>query len=205
MISALSFVALAASPALPPVGAAELALYLPDGATVERRIDADVTGDGIRDTVAIGRTDEDRRLVVLAGYVEEVDMGYRPIGELKMDPAPLGTAGLSVKAGVLIVEDLTGGTTAISSLYRFRFDPAAQKMRLIGDDVELYSRTYAHGGVKISTNRLTGQRITTRKTLAGRGANARYVAAKPVTSYVPRSPVYMEDAPDPAETLGWGD
>ena len=209
---ALPFLALAllaapapARPTLPPISAEELALYLPDGASVEVRLDADVTGDGIRDTVALGQTEEERRLVVLAGYVEEVDRGHRPIGQMTLGLSPLGSASLRMANGVLLVNDLTGGTTAVASLYRFRHDRAADRMRLIGDDVELYSRTFAHDGLKISTNRLTGSQIRTATKLTGRGAKARYLPAPPQTRRVPRAPVFMEEVPDPSETLGWGD
>lgn len=209
---ALPFFALAllaapapARPTLPSISTEELALYLPDGASVEVRLDADVTGDGIRDTVAVGRTEEERRLVVLAGYVEEVDMGHRPIGQMKLDPTPLGSASLRMANGVLLVSDLTGGTTAVASLYRFRHDRAADRMRLIGDDVELYSRTFAHDGLKISTNRLTGLQVRTATKLTGRGQNARYASASPTRRRIPRTPVFMEQAPDPSATLGWGD
>ena len=208
-VSALALVTLSslalAKPPSQPIESGEIRSRLPAGATIETRLDADITGDGLRDIVVVGRNEEERRLVVLVGYSSDTDMGYRPVGEMAMDISPLGSAELSLKAGVLIVEDLTGGTTAISSRYRFRYDEPADRMRLIGDDVTLYSRTYTHGSVGISTNRLTGVQVTTRSELRGKGGNVRLVESKPVTTRVSRKPLYMEDAPDPAETLGWGD
>lgn len=200
----LSSLALAKPPSQ-PIESGEIRSRLPASATIETRLDADITGDGLRDIVVVGRSEDERRLVVLVGYSTDTDMGYRPVGEMAMDISPLGSAELSLKAGVLIVEDLTGGTTAISSLYRFRYDKPADRMRLIGDDVTLYSRTYTHGSVGISTNRLTGVQVTTRSELRGKGGNVRLVESKPVTTLVSRKPVYMEEAPGPAETLGWGD
>jgi hypothetical protein len=194
-----------AKPPAQPTESGELRGRLPDGATIEVRLDADFTGDGIRDIAAVGRSEDERRLVVLVGYSTDTDMGFRPVGAMAMDISPLGSAELSLKAGVLIVEDLTGGTTAISSLYRFRFDKKADRMRLIGDDVMSYSRTNAHGSVKISTNRLTGVQVTTRSELRGKGGNARLVDSNPVTKQISRKPTFMEEAPDPATTLGWGD
>lgn len=191
-------------PPLPTMSTAELEGYLPDGASVETRIDLDVTGDRLKDVVAVGRTEESRKLVVLAGYQHETDMGYRPIGQMSLDLSPLGKAALRMAGNVLLVEDLTGGTTAVSSLYRFRYDRPADRMRLIGDDVTLYSRTYAHGSTDISTNRLTGVQITKRSEINGEGENASLVPGKPTTRRVSRKPIYMEEAPDPAVTLGWG-
>lgn len=200
--------AASAAPARPPAQpteSGELRGRLPAGATIEVQLDADITGDGLRDIVAVGRVEDERKLVVLIAYSTDTDMGFRPVGEMAMDISPLGSAELNLKAGVLIVEDLTGGTTAISSLYRFRYDKPTDRMRLIGADVTLYSRTYTHGGVAISINRLTGVQVTTRSELRGKGGNVRLVDSKPVTKRISRKPVYMEEAPDPAATLGWGD
>lgn len=184
----------------PPMSAEEIANYIPDGARIETRLDADINGDGMPDTIFIGASDERRILKVMMASVDEFDTGYQPVGEAGMDVDPLGAASLSVKKGVLLVEDLTGGTTAIHSLYRYRFDAKARRMRLIGDDVTLYSRTNAHESTAISTNRLTGARTTKESKIEGDG----YVDQPPKQGKVPTRPVYMEDAPLPAETLGFG-
>ena len=174
------------------------------GGRIEARVDADLNGDGDPDAAAVMRDDgaETRRLVVALAYRNEVDMGHEPVGEMAMDPYPLGEASLSVKKGVLIVEDLTGGTSAIASTYRFRYDPAEHRMRLIGDDVQHYSRTNNHDSLKISTNRLTGLRIRSRDVLTDEGD---YAPQPEVRERVPTTPVWMEHAPDPAQTLGLGD
>lgn len=179
----------------------ELTGWMPDGAQVETRLDADVTGDGLRDLVFVARREDTRVLKVLVAYTTEVDMGFDPLGEMRMGDSPLGDAALSVKKGVLIVEDLDGGTTAIQSLYRFRFDAKARRFRLIGDDVSLYSRTNAHDSTSISTNRLTGVQIVKRSVVGEDG----YTDQPEQKKTVPTRPIYMEDAPSPADTLGWGD
>lgn len=196
---------LAAQPATPkPLTEWEFLDHFPDISTIETRLDADVNGDGIRDVIAVGSDGDNRLLVVLASSVKKSAVSYRPLGQMAMDPSPVGSARLAADNGILVVEDLTGGTSAIASLYRFRYDAAAKRMRLIGDDVELYSRTWAHGGIKISTNRLTGRQIRTELKLAGRGESAAYMPQKPVTATIARKPLYMEQAPNPAKTLGWG-
>lgn len=170
-------------------------------ARVETRLDADFTGDGLHDVAFVVRGDERRLLKVMVGYATDVDVGYDPVGEMQMDISPLGDASLSVKKGVLIVEDLTGGTTAIQSLYRFRYDPVAKKMRLICDDVTLYSRTTQHDSTAISTNRLTGLQLVTRSVLGKDGAYTDQPAQK---RQVPTKPIYMDNAPAPEDTLGFG-
>lgn len=98
-------------PQHPPMTAEQLAPYLPDGANIETRLDADLTGDGLRDLAVVAANDEVRVLKVMIGYADDTSMGFDPAGEMKMGGSPLGTASLSVKKGVLLVEDLDGGTT----------------------------------------------------------------------------------------------
>lgn len=192
-------------PALAPMDEAMLANQY--GGRVEVRLDADFNGDGDPDTAAVMRDDgaETRRLVVALGYRNEVDMGHEPIGEAAMDPYPLGDARLRVdRRGVLLVEDLAGGTSAIASTYRYRFDPATRRMRLIGDDVHYYSRTNQHDQVRISTNRLTGVQLRRVDRLAPEGAEEAYLPGPEERRSVPTAPIYMEDAPAPEDTLGLG-
>jgi hypothetical protein len=185
----------------PPMTAEELVAYLPDGARIETRLDADITGDGMPDVVVVAANDDVRVLKVMMAYSDELNNGHEPIGEVAMEIAPLGEASLTAKKGVLLIEDLTGGTTAIQSLYRYRFDAKARRMRLIGDDVTLYSRTNAHDSTSISTNRLTGVQIV-KRSVVGEGG---YTDQPEQKKTIPTRPVYMEDAPLPGATLGWGD
>lgn len=175
---------------------------------VEARVDGDFNGDGDVDTAAVMRDDEaeTRRLVVALGYRNEFDMGHEPSGEMAMEPYPLGAAALSVtKKGVLVVEDLTGGTSAVASTYRFRYDKAEHRMRLIGDDVTYYSRTNNHDQLNISTNRLTGLRLRQVGVLNEGDGDEAYRMQPETRETVPTTPVWMEDAPLPETTLGMGD
>lgn len=174
---------------------------------VEARVDGDFNGDGDVDVAAVMRDDEaeTRRLVVALGYRDEFNMGHEPTGEMAMDPYPLGAAVLTVtKKGVLVVEDLTGGTSAIASTYRFRYDKPAHRMRLIGDDVTYYSRTNNHDQVNISTNRLTGLRLRQIGVLNEGDGDEAYHMQPQTRETVPTTPLWMEDAPPPDVTLGLG-
>ncbi len=193
-------VLLVTAPAQAAASVAGLEKFLPIGAEVETRVDADLTGDGLVDAAAVAVKDDERLLVVVA----DSPRGLVKIGQTAMGSDPLGSAELKAARGVLIIEDLTGGTTALSSTYRWRYDPTMRKMRLIGDDVSFYSRTYAHDGRDVSTNRLTGVQITTFQKLKGRGGNASYVPSKPIRKTVSRDPIYMGDEPTPERTMGWG-
>ncbi len=187
---------------LPELTDEDLLGMQPEGAMLETRLDADFNGDGLMDTAYVTRVpDEWRKLAVQMGYVAETDMGHDPVGEAAMDVHPLGMAALVFKKGVLVVEDLAGGTSAISSTYRYRYDKAEHRMRLIGDDVMYYSRTDQHDRTEISTNRLTGQRTRQRFRLTGE----EYAPEPMLQETVPKVPLYMEDAPLPDVTLGLGE
>lgn len=207
-LPALLLAAAAATPTLPPISDETLqSLY---GGEVETRLDADFNGDGHVDSAAVMRDEEheSRSLHVAIGYVDAGGMGHDPIDGMSLEPYALAPASLSMRRNVLIVEELTGGTTAISSTYRFRYDPEEHRMRLIGDDVTHYSRTNNHGSLEISTNRLTGQRIRQEMKLdddPAPGDDAAYLPMPEVRETVPTDPVYMAESPTPAETLDIAD
>ena len=178
--------------------------FVGEGVSQETVLSGDFNADGETDNAIVARTEDRRVLLVLLGQKKG---GFRRIGIGELDPYPLGQAQLSAPKGVLVIEDLTGGTTAITSTYRYRYDKATDRMRLIGDDVSLYSRTWQHGTTTISTNRLNGKRITTVNDLVGEpGENAELGPDQVTHSTVPTEPkFYLDDAPTPDTTLGFGD
>jgi hypothetical protein len=173
--------------------------FVPEGWRAETQLEADFDGDGRTDIAMVVRNDDERWLVVALGEGK----GLHRVGLGELDPYPLGDASLAAKKGVLLVTDLTGGTTAIQSTYRYRYENETGRMRLIGDDVALYSRTNAHGGVEVSTNRLTGVRLTQRSTLDEPQGEYRF--GKQQRTTVPKDKLYLETAPKPEDTVGFGD
>ena len=124
----------AAAPAFEP--------ELRSGETLEARVDGDLDGDGTADTAWLTSSEDKRELVVhLTDGATEA---------LTLETTPLGPGELSIDKGVLLFEDLTGGTTAIESKRRYRYDKNQIRMRLIGYDATLYSRTQQHDGFEVS-------------------------------------------------------
>jgi len=200
-VLALSLSVAAISQAAPPslpTRADALPLFVPKGFSIEAQLDADFDKDGKDDVAAVIKGEDERFLLVAISEGK----GLRRIGVGELEPYSLGEAQLTAPKGVLIVEDLTGGTTAVSSLYRYRYEASTDRMRLIGDDVELYSRTNQHDSTKISSNRLTGDRVTTISKLTDAGD---YRVMNPKRSKIKVDNLYLETAPDPSETVGMGD
>lgn len=185
-------------PSVPRPEDAVLQNMLPPGQTLETRADGDLNGDGQADVAFVGRSEEDRALYVAFAYRDQFDFGHEIRAKGPLDSYPLGPATLSVARGVLTVEDLTGGTTAVSSTYRLRFDARRKRMRLIGLDMTSYSRTYAHDGTELSWNLLTGDTIRRDlKVVAGGGGydNGPERRVKQVVKAI-----YLENLPDSEAT-----
>lgn len=180
-----------------PVSDADLNDSLDLGQEIEARADGDLNGDSAIDTAYLVRSEDARTLHVLLGPPRETAPRYRPVGTLILDVASLGPADLSIAKGLLKIEDLTGGTTAISAIYRFRLDPRVQRLRLIGLDATLYSRTFAHDGYEMSWNLLTGAAITSLLRVGKPGSDTGYDKLFTTRSTRVHKPLYMEDVPDP--------
>ena len=181
-----------------PDSGAGIGTFIGDGMEVETRFNGDLNGDGLADVVFVERGKDDKRdMVALVGYRSETDIGFDKAGEMPLDAFPLGPASFSFKKGVLAVDDLTGGTTATSSTYRFRFDTAARRMRLIGLDAKLYSRTNNHGWSSVSWNLLTGAIIHEQAELIEGKTHEEnsYGPAKTRREVRKSKPLFMEDAP----------
>ena len=172
--------------------AAALEPAIGPGEELETRLDADFDGDGAADVAYVTRTEEKRNLHIAysAGGAEH----------LPLDTTPLGSGSLTFAKGVLVFEDLTGGTTAYATTRRYRFDRAAIRMRLIGFDTTLYSRSYAHDGFELSWNLLTGKLITRELRLNRKGGDAAYDPIVERTTRRDSGKVWLFDTPDP-ETL----
>jgi hypothetical protein len=103
------------------------------------------------------------------------------------DPAG-GNIQIEIKNGILDVNQLSGAREATDLTLRFRYDAAAARFVLIGEERSDYDRA-AGGGTSTSTNYLTGVRVikTTRVLRRGREANTTK------TTRVARTRRFIED------------
>ena len=180
------------------------------GATLAQRLDADLDADGKPETILVlayaDAPDQDafRTVEILWKHRATTGPGSdeddeEPNNQLTLPSSPHGPPHVAVKNGVLVVEDLTGGTTAIQATYRYRYDKQADDLRLIGLDAERYSRTGAHGSLRLSWNVVTGARIVQRSTVGPDGA-LRFGPEQRSTDKT-RTYYYIADTPDPESLL----
>lgn len=181
--------------------------FLEDGETIETDLRADLNADGLPDYAYVASREDSRELRVVTTYRDETDGGENPVQRLLLDPYPLADAALSVKSSargaVLVMEEVTGGTTAIFSTHRFRWAKGLGVMRLIGLDAMLYSRTFAHDGREASWNLVTGELVTRNLRRNTRGGEAAYDKVDEQRTRKPSPVLVIEESPDGAALLGW--
>jgi hypothetical protein len=175
-------------------------IQLEPGLALEIRTDGDLNGDGVNDIAFIAGNEDRRALTVLLSNKHEVDVEFTA-ETLELETTGLGPGSLAIAGNVLTFEDLTGGTTAIASTRRFRYDGLRKRMRLIGLDATVYSRTNAHDGFEASWNLLNGDAITRElKLVEGAGEDA-YADGR-VRRFKQRvRPQWLADSPDPETML----
>ncbi|MBL8652113.1 MAG: hypothetical protein JNL35_17120 [Sphingopyxis sp.] len=186
---------------IPPITDEQLNAGLEMGQEIEARVDGDLNGDGDLDTVYVVASPDERTVNVVLSVRSEYEAGQTLGGTFKLQPDRLGGAGLSIKQGVLVIEDLTGGTTAMSATYRYRVAKAQPRMQLIGMDVTIYSRTWAHDGDEMSWNVVTGDTVTSHLKVKGSGEDASYETLYTRKFKRPARTIFMEDTPEPEYEL----
>ena len=182
------------------VPAAAQDIQLPPGTELETRTDGDLNGDGVDDIAFLAGNEDSRSLTVLLSAKGEVDVDFTA-ETLELEPTMFGPGTLTIAGNVLTFEDLTGGTTAIASNRRFRYDGLRKRMRLIGLDATVYSRTNAHDGFETSWNLLTGDTITRELRLVEGAGEDAYENGRERRFKRRIRPQFLADSPDPETTL----
>ena len=175
-------------------------IELPAAAEVESRVNGDFNGDGIEDAAYVAHNDDSRALTVVLSVKDEFSVDYRT-EVLDLEPTDFAPGTLTLDGNVLKFEDMTGGTTAVSSTRRFRYDGRGGQMRLIGLDATLYSRTNAHDGFETSWNLLTGDATTRELKLNRGGGDAAYNPGRERSFKRSTRALWLANSPDPETVL----
>ena len=144
-----------------------LADFVPNGWKVEDQAKGDLNGGGVSDIAAIlvqskSEDDMERALVVLLGRggdkfiragASDKLLQCKGCGGIKEGEA------ISIKKGVLIIDQWTGSREFSKTTWRFRYDPQTQRFVLIGKDIDSADAMRGTGQIE-SFNYLTGQKTT---------------------------------------------
>ncbi|WP_054118711.1 hypothetical protein [Porphyrobacter sp. AAP60] len=191
----MSLLALALALSAPPAAAQEgPQAVLAEGERLEVETRADFDGDGLADLAYVAAREETRELRVVVGQTVQT---------LTLAPFPLVDATLAFEGKVLLFDELNGGTTAVASTRRFRWDDKLGAMRLIGLDATFYSRTFAHDGKQASWNLLTGDWHTHTMRLRNDDSGIAYDEVDKRRRKKRSKPLRLEDAPSGDDLLGW--
>jgi hypothetical protein len=191
-----------------PVRGARVESFVPTGWKVAREASGDLNGDGRADRVihvvqagigydpdAIAAAPESHALLILLAD----GGGWRRAGmATKLQTiVPQWGLNLTIRRGVLMVEQNFGMTEVMDVTHRFRLDPATGRFLLIGRDQMSYTRPQeASDPVKTSENYLTGQRLITTGHYTASGGYRETERREAI----PRTRAYFDDIDEDTET-----
>jgi hypothetical protein len=158
-----------------PRRAARVADFVPAGWRVALQVDGDLNGDGRPDHVlhlvprgatyeygAVSAGPETSALVIVLTGADGALSRGGVAGLLLQQSMPQWGLQLTIRRGVLIVNQNYGMSDVWDLTHRFRWDAASGRFVLIGRDVFTYHRPQGmYDTEKTSENYLTGQRLVT--------------------------------------------
>jgi hypothetical protein len=185
-----------------PARGAGVQAFVPAGWKVTAEVAGDLNGDGRADRVvhlvsrdsyydpgSITPAPESQALLILLaerGGLRRAGVATR----LLQDLVPQWGLKLTIRRGVLVVNQNFGMTEVRDLTHRFRLDPATGRFLLIGPDQFDYHRPQELSDpTKVSENYLTGQRLTT---IGHYGANGSYRETEKRES-IPRASIFFDD------------
>ena len=195
-------------PARVPLEATRVEEFAPRGWKIHSQAWGDLNGDGRLDAALIlfdkslddapARSIENPSpalVIVLAteqGRWRRAGINTRMIVSDDSGFAPLQ---LQNTKGVVVLRqeeqsDISANTNDYAYTYRFRYEPAADRFLLIGEDNENTQRGAAADGIRVSDNYLTGERIIT----VMHASRGKYVKETNAARHIEKQRVFLEEA-----------
>ena len=195
-------------PARVPLEAARVEEFAPRGWKIHSQARGDLNGDGKIDTALIlfdesldeatPRSIENpppALVIVLAtedGRWRRAGVNTRLIVSDDSGFAPLR---LRLLKGVVVLDqeeqsNISENTNDYSYTYRFRYEPAADRFLLIGEDDSNTHRDAAADGIRVSDNYLTGTRVIT----IMHAVRGKYVRETNTSRHIETQRVFLEEA-----------
>lgn len=166
-------------PALVPVEAARVEDFAPRGWKIHRQASGDLNGDGRPDVALIlfdkslddapPRSIENPQPALVIALATE-DGRWRRAGLnsklIVADDSGFAPLKLQINKGVVILRQELQSTVSANTLdyaytYHFRYDAAANRFLLIGEDNANTHRAAVEDGIRVHDNYLTGERVIT--------------------------------------------
>ncbi|HVF58141.1 MAG TPA: hypothetical protein VM934_18475 [Pyrinomonadaceae bacterium] len=160
--------------------------FVPKGWEIVSQTDGDLNNDKLIDAaITLGLTEDMKEMLdnsenscesppyIVVVLFAKAGGGYKRFaanGKLYPPACEDARPDLSIKNGVLIANHNWRDGWAMDTTFRFRFDPAENKLMLVGFDLEHYSRSNIYEGSKTSENYLTASRIIYAKSYKGRNS-----------------------------------
>ena len=166
-------------PGLVPVEAARVEDFAPRGWKIHSQASGDLNGDGRPDVVLIlfdkslddapPRSIENPQPALVIALANESGRWRRAGINSKLlvaDDSGFAPLKLQINKGVVILRqelqsDISANTLDYAYTHRFRYDSAADRFLLIGEDNANTHRGAVEDGIRVSDNYLTGERMIT--------------------------------------------
>jgi hypothetical protein len=191
-----------------PAKAVRPAAFIPAGWLLEKQVTGDLNGDNRPDPVLMlverpsPSAPELRRQRALVVLIAEPSGQFRRVaasgtalyctGCFESDRGNGGAPELSISKGVLSVRHVSGAQQTLDLTQRYRYEPGADRVRLISDNVLQSSRLKLDTTVK-RTDYLTGQQQVEHITADPADASGAKQLFSRKDGKVPTAPRYLED------------
>ena len=195
-------------PKLVPLEAARVEDFAPRGWKIHRQASGDLNGDGRPDVALIlfdkslddappMSIENPQPSLVIALATEQGRWHRAGINSKLMvsDDSGFAPLQLQINKGVVILRQELQSTISANTLdyaytYRFRYDSAADRLLLIGEDNANTHRGAVADGIRVSDNYLTGERVIS----IMHAAHGKYVRETNTQRRIDKKTIFLEEA-----------
>ena len=191
-----------------PLDAARVEEFAPRGWKIHSQAKGDLNGDGMIDAALIlfdeslnsatPRSVENPAPALVIVFATEQGR-WRRLGintrMIMSDDSGFAPLRLQIAKGVVILRqeeqsDISANTNDYAYTYRFRYEPAADRFLLIGEDDANTQRDAAANGIRVSDNYMTGERVIT----VMHAAHGKYIKETNASRHIEKQRVFLEEA-----------
>ena len=191
-----------------PLEAARVEDFAPRGWKIHKQASGDLNGDGRPDVAlilfdkslddALSRSIENPQPSLVIALATEQGRWRRAGINSKLivsDDSGFAPLKLEINKGVVVLRqeeqsDISANTLDYAYTHRFRYDSAADRFLLIGEDNANTHRDAVADGIRVSDNYLTGERVIT----IMRAAHGKYAGETNTPRRIEKKNIFLEEA-----------